>query len=112
MEGGVKALSLAVTDGFFPLFSLRVFPQRLSHISSVISSGVLCLYELIKDGRKLREDTFNRVAYICHCQQPLCKNLMLAQPSKSFNWHAYASRENKFTVTVPCLIDSFQLINK
>ena len=55
---GVKALSLAVTDGFFLLFSLRVSPKRLGHISAVISNRVLCLYELIKDGRKQREGHF------------------------------------------------------
>ena len=59
--GGVKALSLAVTDGFFPLFSLS-FPKRLGLISSFISNRVLCLYELIKDGRKQREGTSNRAA--------------------------------------------------
>ncbi len=64
---GVKALSLAVTDGFFSLFSLRISPQRLGHISSVISNRVLCLYELIKVGRKQREVASNRAAYICHC---------------------------------------------
>lgn len=85
---GVKALSLTVTDGFSPLFTLTVSPWRLGHISSVIINRVLCLYEMIEGGRKQREDTSNRTADICLCPPSLCKNLMLPQPSSSFSWSA------------------------
>lgn len=49
--GGAKA------DGIFPLFPLEVFPQRLGHISHVISNRALCRYELIKRGWRKRADT-------------------------------------------------------
>ena len=56
VEGvGVKALSLAVTDGALSQFTLGISPKRLGHISVIISNRVLCLYGLIKDGRKQRE---------------------------------------------------------
>lgn len=45
-SGGVKSLSLAVADGLLSWVPLRVSLWRLGHISS----GVLCLYESIKDG--------------------------------------------------------------
>lgn len=61
--GGVKSLPLAVTDGFSSLFPLS-FPWRLGHISSVINNRVLCLYELIKDGRKQRDDTSNSCVHL------------------------------------------------
>jgi len=77
--GGVQAPSLAVTDGFSPLFSLS-FPLRLSHISN----RVLCLHELIKDGRKQREDTSKRAACICHSRQSM-KELNACSARREFH---------------------------
>lgn len=105
--GGVKSLSLAVTDGFCSLFSLS-FPWRLGHISSVISNRVLCLYELIKGGRKQREDTSNSCVHLSLLT--VCNNLLLTQASRRFNWHAYARRGTN-SLPLQCLIDYFQLMD-
>lgn len=61
-RGGVKALSLAVADGFLTPFSLRIPPMGLGQIDSIISNRALSLYELIKDAKKQGDLTD-----ICHC---------------------------------------------